>query len=133
MTALEIVKRYYDNFNNKNWQGMMELLSDDIKHDANQGETYYGKENFAKFLQKMDECYEEELKDLVLFQATLTERIAAEFTVSGYYKKTDGDLPPAKNQHYILPADAFLEVQNGKITRITTYYNLPLWISLVSA
>ena len=81
----------------------------------------------------MDECYDEELKDLVLFQATLTERIAAEFTVHGYYKKTDCDLPPANNQHYILPAGAFLEIQNGKITRITTYYNLPLWISLVSA
>ncbi len=53
----------------------------------NQGKTYYGKENFEKFLQKMDECYEEELKDLVLFQVTLTERIAAEFTVMVVHKK----------------------------------------------
>jgi hypothetical protein len=32
----------------------------------------------------------------------------------------------------VLPAGAFLEVHNGKITRVTTYYNLPLWIKLVS-
>ncbi len=37
MTALEIVKHYYDNFNNKNWQGMMELLSDGVRHDAKSG------------------------------------------------------------------------------------------------
>ena len=58
---------------------------------------------------------------------------AAEFVVHGIYKKGEPGLPPAHGQSYILPAGAFLEVQQGKITRVTTYYNLPLWIQMVAA
>jgi steroid delta-isomerase-like uncharacterized protein len=55
-----------------------------------------------------------------------------EFTVNGIYKKGEEGLPAAHGQSYVLPAAAFLEVKDGKIARVTTYYNLPLWISLVS-
>lgn len=133
MSALETVMEYYHNFNIKNWQGILDLLDENIRHDANQGGTHYGKASFADFQKIMDECYDEELKDITLFSSDAGGRIAAEFTVHGIYKKTDGNLPEAHNQTYVLPAGAFLEVKNGKITRVTTYYNLPLWISLVSA
>ena len=81
----------------------------------------------------MDECYEETLSNMVFFSEPNNERVAVEFLVNGVYKKTDAeDLPPANNQKYVLPAAAFLEVNAGKITRVSTYYNLPLWIELVS-
>jgi steroid delta-isomerase-like uncharacterized protein len=133
MNALDIVQQYYHHFNTQNWEGMLSLLSDDIRHEVNQGDPRIGLQLYREFLQHMDECYEEQLTDMVFFTEPSGNRIATEFTVNGIYKKTDGDLVPAKGQRYVLPAGAFLEVADGKITRVTTYYNLPLWIQLVSA
>ena len=33
----------------------------------------------------------------------------------------------------VLPGGSFFEVAGGRITRLTTYYNLKKWIALVSA
>lgn len=132
MTAHQTVAAYYDAFNRKDWSAMLALLSDDVRHDSNQGGTHTGKAHFTQFLQHMDECYDETLTDLVILTEPTGTRVACEFVVNGTYKKTDGDLPEANGQAYSLPAGSFLEAANGQITRVTTYYNLPLWISLVS-
>nr|WP_295931338.1 nuclear transport factor 2 family protein [uncultured Dyadobacter sp.] len=132
MTALETVEQYYQNFNAKNWNGMLGLLHDDIRHEANQGDVRVGLEKFKEFLQKMDDSYEETLTDMVFFTEPSGKRVAAEFVVNGIYKKGEEGLPEAYGQSYVLPAAAFLELTDGKISRVTTYYNLPLWIELVS-
>ncbi|MBO0951979.1 ketosteroid isomerase-related protein [Fibrella forsythiae] len=131
MTAHDTASTYYSAFNAKDWSKMLSLLSEDIRHDSNQGDTRIGKDAFTKFLQHMDDCYDETLTDMVIMTEPTGTRVACEFIVNGTYKKTDGDLPEAKNQTYVLPAGSFLEVANGQITRVTTYYNLPLWESLV--
>ena len=132
MTSLQTVKQYYEYFNQKNWQGMLSLLHPEVRHESNQGDVRIGIDKFADFLKKMDECYEENLTDMVFFTESSNQRIATEFTVNGIYKKADDDLPPAHNQSYVLPAAAFLELKEGKISRVTTYYNLTLWLELVS-
>lgn len=133
MTSIDIVRNYYDAFNRGDWEGMIALLDPEVRHDANQGDSYTGLDHYRAFLQHMEDCYEENLSDMVLMGDASGERVAAEFTVNGIYKKTDGDLPAATGQRYVLPAGAFLEVKNGRICRVTTYYNLPLWISMISA
>lgn len=132
MTSLETVKAYYDAFNSRNWEGMLSLVDENITHEPNQGKPRIGKALFTEFMQHMDASYAETLKDLVLFSSETEGRIAAEFVVHGTYKKAEEGLPPAHGQSYVLPAAAFLEVRAGKITRVTTYYNLELWIELVS-
>jgi len=131
--ALKTVKQYYTYFNQGNWEGMLSLAAEDIRHEPNQGEPRIGKALFKEFLQHMDSSYQETLQDMVFFQGEKEGRVAAEFTVHGIYKKGESGFPEAKGQSYILPAAAFLEVKEGKITRVTTYYNLELWISLVSS
>ena len=111
---------------------MIALVDPEIRHEVNQGEVRIGQELYAQFLQQMDDSYEETLRDLVFMSNETGERIAAEFVVHGIYKKGDEGMPPAHGQSYVLPAGAFLEVKNGKICRVTTYYNLPLWLELVS-
>jgi len=111
---------------------MLSLLHSEVRHEPNQGDVRIGNEKFTEFMQKMDEAYEEILTELVFFTSSDDTRIAAEFVVNGVYKQAEEGLPPAHDQTYILPAGAFLEVKEGKITRVTTYYNLPLWIKLVS-
>lgn len=132
MTNLETVQAYYNAFNARNWEEMLSFVDEEITHEPNQGTPRIGKQLFTQFMQHMDTSYSETLKDIVLFSSTTPGRIAAEFVVHGTYKKGEEGLPPAHGQTYILPAAAFLEVANGKITRVTTYYNLELWIELVS-
>ncbi|HNE28713.1 MAG TPA: nuclear transport factor 2 family protein, partial [Saprospiraceae bacterium] len=64
MTSLQLVTQYYDCFNRKDWAGMLALLSPQVRHDANQGDSYTGLEHFRQFLQHMDECYDEALTDM---------------------------------------------------------------------
>lgn len=133
MTSLETVKQYYACFNTKDWAGMLALLHPEVRHEPNQGEPRIGIELFTEFLQHMDESYEEILTEMVFFDEPTGERVAVEFVVNRIYKKGEEGLPEAHNQTYILPAAAFLGLKDGKISRVTTYYNLPLWIQLVSA
>ena len=42
-------------------------------------------------------------------------------------------LPEAKGQTYILPAGAFFDLRDGKVARVTTFYNLADWVRQVSA
>lgn len=132
MNSLEIVQQYYNYFNQKDWRGMLALLDYNIRHEPNQGEARIGLEAYQAFLKIMDEAYEEALTDMIFMINEKSDRVAVEFVVNGIYKQTQEGLPPAHGQSYTLPAGAFLEVRNGKITRVTTYYNLPLWIQLVS-
>ena len=132
MTSLEIVQNYYAAFNVKNWTGMLALVTPDIRHEPNQGEARVGLEKFTEFLGMMDTSYEETLTEMVFFTEPSGQRIAVEFTVNGIYKQGEEGMPEAHGQSYTLPAAAFVEVSDEKISRVTTFYNLPLWISLVS-
>jgi steroid delta-isomerase-like uncharacterized protein len=132
MTTLAIVEDYYRCFNQKNWEGMLAHLSHDVRHEVNQGEAQIGVDRYRAFLQHMEECYDETLKDIVLMSDASGQRIAAEFVVHGIYIKTDSDLPQARHQRYVLPAGAFIEIKNDKISRLTMYYNLPAWLSMVT-
>jgi len=132
MAALDVVKQYYSSFNRKDWQGMLDLLHSEIRHEPNQGDVRIGKELFTEFLKMMDDSYEETLTEMVFFTEPGGTRVAAEFTVNGVYNKGEDDMPAAHGQTYVLSAAAFLEIKEDKISRVTTYYNLPLWIKLVS-
>jgi steroid delta-isomerase-like uncharacterized protein len=132
MHTLDIVKRYYEAFNRKDYADMLSCVHTDIRHEPNQGDPRIGKEKFAEFVQGMEAAYDETLKDMVFFTEPGGNRIAVEFVVHGIYKQGEEGLPPAHGQSYVLPAAAFLEVRDGHIARVTTYYNLPLWIALVS-
>lgn len=130
----EIIKSYYEAFNRQDRQAILALLSEDVIHDINQGGRDIGKANFNKFLDKMDGAYLEKLTDMVIMVDETGKRAAAEFTVNGTYLKTDSGLPEARGQKYVLPAGAFLEVDTTRnlITRVSTHYNLPAWIEMVS-
>lgn len=132
MAALDVVKSYYECFNQKDWNGMLALVDPNIRHEPNQGEARIGLEKFTAFVHHMDDSYDEKLTNMIFFTESDGKRVAVEFVVNGVYKKAEDGLPPATNQTYVVPAAAFLEVANEKITRVTTYYNLPQWIQAVS-
>lgn len=131
--TIALITRYYAAFNAGDPAGMLACLTDDIEHRVNEGAHRIGKEKFAEFCSHMGVSYREELQDLVIFASDDGTRAAAEFQVHGTYLQTDPGLPDAKGQTYILPAGGFFDVRDGKIARITTFYNLNDWIRQVSA
>lgn len=131
MTTLELVKKYYDCFNAKDFEGQLSLLTDNVVHDINQGERQTGKEAFRKFLGVMDTNYDEFLDNMVIMASEDGKRASAEFICNGTYKVTAEGLPAAHGQKYRLPVGAFFEIENGKIARVTNYYNLEDWINQV--
>jgi len=128
-----LIRRYFAAFNAGDTAGMLECLADDVVHDVNQGERRHGKPAFRAFLDHMARCYREELRDIVVMVAAGGERAAAEFVVHGCYLATDDGLPPATGQRYVLPAGTFFALAEGRITRVTTCYNLRAWLAQVGA
>jgi steroid delta-isomerase-like uncharacterized protein len=133
MTTREIIEAYYAAFNAGDVEKMLALVSDDVEHHVNQGDIRRGKARFAEFCGHMGVSYREELRDIVIMVNDDGTRAAAEFMVHGEYLQTDPGLPEARGQRYVLPAGTFFALKEGKITRITTYYNLQDWTRQVSA
>ncbi|UWR84639.1 nuclear transport factor 2 family protein [Phaeobacter inhibens] len=127
------VTRYFEAFNAKDADAMLECLSDDVAHHVNEGRIRIGKALFAEFCTHMSRCYDEALTDMVVFVNADGKRAAAEYIVNGTYLETDTGLPEAHQQTYRLPAGSFFDLEDGKITRVTTYYNLADWMAQVSA
>lgn len=125
--ATALIERYYAAFNAGNGDGMLACLADDIAHDVNQGQRQHGKDAFHAFLAHMDRCYKERLSDIVIMANDAGTRAAAEFVVHGKYLATDEGLPEANGQTYLLPAGAFFDLAEGKIARVSVYYNLADW------
>lgn len=131
-TARHTVQAYFDAFNAADVAAMLACLTDDVAHHVNEGDVRVGKEKFAEFCAHMNNCYRENLTDMVIFDAEGGSRAAAEFTVNGSYIATDDGLPEARGQTYRIPAGSFFDIRDGLISRVTTRYNLRDWIAQVS-
>lgn len=129
--AQQLIENYYAAFNAGDMATFLGLLTDDVIHDINQGKREIGKAQFEQFMQRMNAHYREQLVEMVIMANAEGSRAAAEFVVLGEYLNTDEGLPEAKGQRYRLPAGAFFDIRDGKVARITNYYNLEDWIAQV--
>lgn len=128
----QLIEHYYAAFNAGDMDTFLGLLTDDVIHDINQGQREIGKNAFSQFMQRMNAHYREQLEDIVVMTNVEGTRAAAEFVVLGEYLNTDEGLPAAHGQRYRLPAGAFFVIRDGKVARITNYYNLEDWIAQVT-
>ena len=133
MNTKALIAAYYDAFNAGRTEEMLTYLHDEVEHHVNEGGIRRGKPAFAEFNAHMTRSYREKLTDMVIFANETSDRAAAEFVVNGTYLATDEGLPEANGQTYILPAGAFFTIRDGKIARVTTYYNLADWLRQVGA
>ena len=129
---MEVIKRYFAAFNAGDVNGMLAELTENVAHHVNEGQIRTGKAQFKAFCMHMNVSYRENLTDLVVLSNADHTRGAAEYIVNGTYLKTDAWLPEARGQSYKLPAGSFFELENGKISRVTTYYNLADWTAQVT-
>ncbi len=128
-----LIHRYYDRFNAQDVDGLVALLTDDVAHDLSQGPREIGKPAFKRFLTHMNRCYQERVRDLVVMTDASGRYAAAESLIDGNYIVTDGDLPPALGQGYVLTVGAFFEIRDGRIARISNNYNSQDWLRQVKS
>lgn len=131
--AEDLITRYYATFNRQDREAMLELLTEDVSHGINQGAVEVGREAFRAFLLRMDLSYAEIVEELQVFASDDGSRGAAEFYISGKYLNTDEGLPPAAGQAYRLRVGAFFDLRDGRVARVTNYYNLEDWLRQVGA
>lgn len=124
-----LITAYFEAFNRHDLEAQLATLHPEVRHDLNEGGTEIGIEKFRAFKTHMDACYREQIEELVVMSCE--DRGAAEFIVSGVYLANDGDLAEARGQSYRIPAAAFFELRNGKLGRVTSYYNLKGWLEAV--
>ncbi len=132
IATAKLIRDYYDAFNRGDSEAMIGMLTDDVIHDVNQGERRQGKDKFRAFNARMAHNYSEKLEGIAVMVSKDGARASAEFNVHGVYKNSEEGLPPAKGQKYVLPAGTFFAIRDGKIARVTTYYNLTDWMLQVS-
>ena len=116
------------------------MLSEDVAHDLNQGQRETGRDAFRTYITRMQRCYSEQLRNLVVTTTPDGTHAAAEYVVHGEYKADDASagsgqaivLPPAKGQRYVLPGGAFFDVRGNRIARVTNYFNLQDWVRQIS-
>jgi len=129
--SIDLIRRYHEAFNRADWTGMLALLDEHVIHDLNQSGREIGRERFAAFLQRTTVSYDEQLKNIVVMANETGTRAAAEYIIHGVYKATDEGLPLAQGQSYAMPGGAFFEIADGRILRISNYYNLEDWLSQI--
>jgi steroid delta-isomerase-like uncharacterized protein len=127
-----LIEKYYEAFNRADWEAMLACLTDDVAHDLNQGPREQGVGAFRAFLARMQGSYSEQLQKIVVMASVDGRRAAAEYEVHGVYLADDDGLPPANNQRYVLPGGAFFDIRDGRIARVSNYYNLNDWIAQVT-
>jgi len=127
-----LIEHYYDAFNRADWEAMLACLSEDVVHDLNQGGRQHGRDAFRAFLGRMQGSYSEQLQKIVVMASSDGLHAAAEYEVHGVYLADDEGLPPASGQRYVLPGGAFFDIRDGRIARVSNYYNLVDWIAQVT-
>lgn len=130
--AAALIQTYYETFNSGDREALLNLLTEDVAHDINQGATETGKDAFRAFLARMDRCYAEQVEELAILTDSNGSRGAAEFYIRGVYQNTDEGLPPAMGQRYHLRVGAFFDLRDGRVARVTNYYNLQDWLRQVN-
>lgn len=132
-SAAEVARAYYGAFNANDLERFLSLLSEDIVHDINQGGRETGRAAFAAFMRRMARCYREQIVDLAEFTEQAGRRVAADFTVLDEYIASGEGLPPARGQRYRIAGGGFFEISDGKIARVTNYYNVQDWLRQAKA
>ncbi len=122
--TITLIKTYYEALNKKDMRSLFSIIESNVIHDINQGNTEQGIEKFKTFMKQADASFDEKLDNIILTVSDDGKYAAAQWVDHGTYSK---DYPgmdrSAKNQKFNVPGGHFFEIRNGKIYRVTTYYN----------
>jgi len=123
VTSLSIVAQFIENYNEKQWRNLFNVLDKHVILEQNEIAVIQGIQAFDSFICKMTHAFDERLFDIhYYYSTTCASKLSTQYQVEGYYK--NGNFKrPANNQHYSITRYSFFEISNGKITKISTFFN----------
>lgn len=115
----DLIERCIDAFNSGKHDAVLACLSDDVAHDDEAGARAIGPDHFRWYLGRRARHYRETVADAVIMVAEEGGRAAVEFTLRGTYLATADGMPEANGQRFSVAAGAFLDIDDGRISRVT--------------
>ena len=127
-----IIKTYLDAANHDDATAIIALMHDDVAFDINQSTRQIGIDNLRLLLATKSAHCKEQLADAVIFSSEDGSRGAAEFTWKGSYIATIEGFPKANGQRFSMQAGLFFEIEDQKITRISSHRDMQEWVRQIS-
>jgi steroid delta-isomerase-like uncharacterized protein len=131
-TASSLAERLVAALNDRTVEGVLALVGDDVAYDPPHGHRSVGRDSVETALIHRFRCFRETLSDLVVMVAGDGFRASVEYTARGTYDASDDGLPAASGQSYSVAGILVVEVDDGRITRITDHRNTSLWAAALS-
>ena len=128
----KIVNDYYKAYNNQDVEGQVELMSSNFEHFTNSGKIEKGVEAYRKYAKAVYSDVKEEVYQTHFLIGQDPSHIAVQSRAKGEYLKIDKANPKNPLKKYDIPFAEFFEIQDEKITKLSTYYNELEWKNQVS-
>ena len=123
----KIIHQYYEYLATRDLDNFIRLLSPEVIHEINQGETERGKQNFRIFMEDQFSQGKYHIKDLIIFTSPDGKYATSRFICSGEYYKTLPGYPKATGQKWEIPVVSFFKIENDKISHVAVYFNDNAW------
>lgn len=127
-----VAEAYYMAYNKADVEGQTKLMTDDMIYHSNSDKIRVGKDAYHKYTVGLFKEIDEKCIDIKYFVDEAQGVVTAQSRVEGKYVTSSEGLPKAKGQKYNIPVVEVFEIKDGKIKKLTTYYNEDLWKTQIS-
>lgn len=127
-----VAEAYYTAYNAEDVEGQIKLMTDDVVYHSNSDKIRTGAKAYRKYTIGLFKEIDEKCIDIKYFVDETQGVVTAQSRAEGKYVTSSDGLPKAKGQKYNIPVVEVFEIKNGKISKLTTYYNEDLWKTQIS-
>ncbi|MCA1439692.1 nuclear transport factor 2 family protein [Ensifer sp. IC4062] len=122
--AQTIASRFIEAVNGRDFDALSRLVDEDVALDSLTGQRTVGVGPLRAWIMNYLSHFDETFGDIVLMHDAFGQRVAADMTARGTYRKTMPGFPEASGQIYAIPSVFIFEIEDGAITRLSHYRNL---------
>ena len=123
---------YYLAYNAEDIEGQIKLMTDNVVYHSNSDKIRTGADAYRKYTAGLFQEIDEKCIDIKYFVDENQGIVTAQSRAEGKYVTSSEGLPKAKGQKYNIPVVEVFEIKDGKITKLSTYYNEDLWKTQIS-
>lgn len=128
----DLIERFLAALNGHDMDAALALLSLDVAFDTREGTREIGREKVHWYFGMFHRHFREQYENIAVMVAPGGVRAAAEVTINGKYLSGKEGFPEATGQRYQIPAGMFFEIDEGTISRVTTYVDMAAWRDALS-
>ncbi|MBP1883440.1 ketosteroid isomerase-related protein [Sinorhizobium mexicanum] len=125
--AQTIASRFIEAVNSRDFDALSRLVDEDVALDSLTGQRTVGVGPLRAWIMTYLHHFDETFSDIVLMHDAFGQRVAADMTARGTYRKTMSGFPTASGQSYAIPSVFIFEIEDGAITRLSHYRNLRIF------